>query len=255
MAPTVEHIEIEQKPQKPKLGGGGPGKIPHRRGYGGGGGDDGDHGRPDDFVSRKDRLRRYRIAMVVTVVSVTTLFLGLTSVYFIRQGKGPWDPAQHAFIHDWQPLALPYRLLFLNTLVLLLSSVTLEVGRRGLLRKWEFASMGIRPPKHQTELPWLIITALLGFGFLAGQLMVWNSFRAQGIYLASNPSSSFFYLLTGLHAVHLSGGLLVLLYTLFGSWLKMKFESQQIAVDVTGWYWHFMGVLWVYIFALLHFAK
>src|SRR5947208_10097225 len=124
-----EHVGIERKP---KLGGGGPGKIPHRRGYGGG--DDGDHGRPEDFLSRKDRLRRYRIAMVVTIVSVTTLFLGLTRVYFIRQGKGPWDPAQHAFIRDWQPLTLPYRLLFINTFVLLLSSVTLEIARRGLLR-------------------------------------------------------------------------------------------------------------------------
>jgi len=252
MSPVVEHVELEKKPQKPKLGGGGPGKIPHRRGFGGG--DDGDYRPSDDFVSRKDRLRRYRIAMVITIVSVTTLFLGVTTVFFLRGSKGQWDSVQKIYVQDWQPLTLPYRLLLINTFVLILSSITLELGRRSLLKKSELASMGIRPPRFQTELPWIAITALLGMAFLAGQVMVWNSLRAQGLYLASNPSSSFFYLLTGLHAIHLSGGLVVLLAALFGSWLKMRFESQQIAVDVTGWYWHFMGLLLIYIFALLHFA-
>jgi cytochrome c oxidase subunit 3 len=254
MPPTIEHVEVEKKAQKPKLGGGGPGKIPHRRGYGGGG-DDGDRDRPDDFLSRKERLRRYRIAIIVAIVSVTTLFIGLTLVYLMRQGMGHWDPETKTFIHDWHPLTLPYRQLLINTFILILSSITLELARKGLLRKEEFAAMGILPPKLSTELPWLGVTVLLGFGFLGGQIVVWNSFRAQGIYLASNPSSSFFYLLTGLHAIHLLVGLLVLLLALFGSWLKMRFESQQTAVDVTGWYWHFMGLLWIYLFALLHFAK
>src|SRR5947209_667522 len=170
MPPVVEHVEIEKKPakpQKPRLGGGGPGKIPHRRGFGGG--DEGDHGRPDEFVSRKDRLRRYRIAMVITIVSVTTLFLGVTTVYFLRGTKGPWDPIEQVY-KDLPPLNLPYRMLFINTCVLVLSSITLELGRRGLMKKSEFASMGIRPPKFQTELPWISITALLGFAFLAGQV-------------------------------------------------------------------------------------
>src|SRR5215471_9088840 len=250
MSPVTEHIEKEKKP---KLGGGGPGKIPYRRGYGGG--DDGDSGHNDDFLSSRDRLRRFRIGMVAGIVSVGMLFAGLTVVYIWRQGGGRWDSHLHVGIRDWHPLTLPYRLLFVNTFVLILSSVTLELARRGLLKKAEFALLGIRPPKLQTDLPWLGLTVLLGFGFLAGQLLVWNSFRHQGIYIASYPSSSFFYLLTGLHALHLLGGLLALVYTLLGSWLRMKLESQRIAVDVTGWYWHFMAVLWIYIFALLHFAR
>jgi cytochrome c oxidase subunit 3 len=139
--------------------------------------------------------------------------------------------------------------------MLVLSSITLELARRGLLRKAEFSSLGILPPKLQTELPWLGLTVLLGFGFLAGQVMVWNSFRHQGVYLASNPSGSFFYLLTGLHALHLLGGLIALVWILIGSWRHMKIASQRIAVDVTGWYWHFMALLWIYLFALLHFAR
>ncbi|HEY6968573.1 MAG TPA: cytochrome c oxidase subunit 3 [Candidatus Angelobacter sp.] len=250
MSPVTEHVEREKKP---KLGGGGPGKIPFRRGYGGG--DEGEPFRRDDFLSSRERLRRFRIGMMAGIISVTMLFAGLSVVYIWRQGTGRWDPHTHVAIADWHPLTLPYRLLFINTFVLVLSSVTLELARRGLLRKAEFVTLGILPPKFHTDLPWLSLTVLLGFGFLGGQLLVWNSLRHQGIYIASYPSSSFFYLLTGLHALHLLGGLLALVYTLLGSWVRMKLESQRIAVDVTGWYWHFMAVLWIYIFALLHFAR
>lgn len=250
MSPILERVDLTEKP---KLGGGGPGKIPHRRGYGGG--DDGDHNPHDDFRSGKERLRRFRIGIAVGIVSVGVLFVGLTTVYLWRQNTSRLDPETHIEIHDWHPLALPYRLLFINTFILVLSSVTLELARRGLLRRAEFSALGIRPPRLRTELPWLVITVLLGLGFLAGQLTVWSLFRHQGIYLGSNPSGSFFYLLTGLHAVHLLGGMIALMYTLAGSWFRMKLESQRITVDVTGWYWHFMAVLWIYIFALLHFAK
>ena len=248
--PTLERVDVKQKP---KLGGGGPGKIPYRRGYGGG--DDGDHGHRDEFFSSKDRLRRFRIGIVAGIISIGMLFIGLTTAYVIRQGMGRWDPVQHVWIPDWHPLSLPYRLLLVNTSVLVLSSITLELARRGLLHKAEFSSLGILPPRFQTELPWLGLTVLLGFGFLAGQIMVWNFFRRQGVYLASNPSGSFFYLLTGLHALHLLGGLIALVWTLIGSWMHMKVASQRIAVDVTGWYWHFMALLWIYLFALLHFAR
>lgn len=250
MSPVTEHVEKEKKP---KLGGGGPGKIPHRHGFGGG--DDGDRGRFGDFRSGRDRLRRLRIGMIAGIVSVAMLFAGLTAVYMMRQGGFRWNSQTHVGTGDWHPLTLPYRLLLVNTFVLVLSSVTLELARRGLLRKEEFTSLGILPPKLQTDLPWLGLTVLLGFGFLGGQLMAWNFFRHQGIYIASYPSGSFFYLLTGLHALHLLGGLIALICTLIGSSMRMKLDSQRIAVDVTGWYWHFMAVLWIYIFAILHFAK
>jgi len=249
MSPIAEHVEREKKP---KLGGGGPGKIPHRHGYGGG--DEGDRGRPEDFHSGRDRLRRFRVGIIAGIVSVAMLFAGLTVVYMMRQGGYRWNSQTYTGTSDWHPLTLPYRLLLVNTFVLVLSSVTLELARRGLLRKAEFTLLGIRPPKLQTDLPWLGLTVLLGFGFLAGQIMAWNFFRHQKIYIASYPSGSFFYLLTGLHALHLLGGLIALTGTLIGSWTRMKIDSQRIAVDITGWYWHFMAVLWIYIFALLHFA-
>ena len=106
-----------------------------------------------------------------------------------------------------------------------------------------------------TESPWLGLTVLLGFGFLAGQLWVWNILRHQGVYRRSNTGGFFFYLLSGVHAVHLLGGLLALVFVMAGIRTRMKVVSQGIAVDVIGWYWHFVGILWIYIFLLLHFVK
>ncbi len=245
-----EHVHVERKP---KLGGGGPGKIPHKRGYGGG--DDGDHDRSKDFSSRKERLRRYRIGILLCIISVSTLFICLTLAYVFRQNLGTWDPIHRQWIRDWRALTLPYRQLWINTLILLLSSFTLEMARRKMAHQAEFAALGIVPIKGRAEVPWLGLTVLLGFGFLAGQVVVWNGFRSQGLFLHNNPSSSFFFILTGMHAIHLTGGLLALLYAAGGRLLKLRFDSQILAVDATASYWHFMGGLWLYIFGLLYFLK
>ena len=245
-----EHVDIERKP---KLGGGGPGKIPHRRGYGGG--DDGDHNEPGGWPSRKEKLRRYRVGMLLCIISVSTLFICLTAVYVMRQSMGRYDPGRKEFISDWRPLHLPYSQLWTNTALLLLSSITLEFARRRMNRESEFYVLGIQAPRMKRDLPWLGITLFLAFGFLAGQTMVWSSLRSQGLFVRSNPSSSFFFVLTGTHAVHLAGGIIALLFAAWGAWVKHRFESRQLVLEVTSWYWHFMGVLWLYIFGLLHFAR
>lgn len=250
MPVVSDHVAKERKP---KLGGGGPGKIPHRRGYGGG--DDGDRGRGKDPDSPNARLHRLRVGMALCIASVTMIFIGLTTVYMVRQNTRHWDQQLHKDVYDWIPVPLPYRQLWINTLILVLSSFTLELARRQMVKKAEFAQMGIMPPRSRGDLPWLTLTVLLGMAFLAGQAIVWTILRGQGLYLHANPSSSCFYLLTGLHALHLAGGLTALLYAACGRWLRLRFESQWIAVEVTAWYWHFMGLLWLAIFALLHFAR
>jgi len=245
-----DRVEIERKP---KLGGGGPGKIPHRRGYGGG--DDGDHKPPEDFRSRNQRMRRYRIAMTLCLVSVTVVFMALTLLYVFRLGKGRYDEDAQRWVQDWIALKLPYLQMWVNSLVLVLSSGTLELARRSMDRKEEFDVMGIVPPRIKRELPWLGITLLLGFGFLAGQYLVWQNLSYQGVYQPTNPSRSYFYLLTGAHAIHLAGGLLALLFAAAGRLLSLRFESQRIAVEVTSWYWHYLAFLWFGIFALVYFAR
>jgi cytochrome c oxidase subunit 3 len=170
-------------------------------------------------------------------------------------GKGTYDEDAHRWVHDWIPLTLPYLQLWTNSLLLVLSSVTLELARRTMGKKEEFAAMGIVPPRMKRDLPWLGITVLLGFCFLIGQLLVWNNLRHQGVFLATSPSRKLFYVVTGTHAVHLLGGLAALLYAVAGRLMAVKFESQRIAVEVTSWYWHYLAFLWFGIFALVHFAR
>src|SRR5262249_28692835 len=237
---------------RPKLGGGGPGKTPHRRGFGGG--DDGDH-QPQDFNSHGQRMRRYRIAMALCFVSVTAVFVVLIFLYVLRLGSsGRYDQDLHHYVQDWIPLKLPYLQLWINSAVLLMSSGTLELARRSMAKKQEFAAMGIVPPLKR-NIPWLGITLLLGFAFLAGQLLVWQNLSHQGVYHITNPSRFYFYLLTGAHAAHLAGGLLALLYAAAGRLLMLRFQSQLMAVEVTSWYWHYLAFLWFGIFALVHFAR
>src|SRR5215471_12199287 len=103
MSPVVEHVEKERKP---KLGGGGPGKIPHRRGYGGG--DDGDHDRHGDFSPSRQRLRRGRIGVAIGIVCVSGLFMGLAIAYLVRLNTPHWDPAARKDVYGWTPFVLPY---------------------------------------------------------------------------------------------------------------------------------------------------
>ena len=245
-----DRVEIERKP---KLGGGGPGKTPHRRGFGGG--DDGDRDGAGNFRSREQRMRRFRIGMTLGIISITCVFVALTVVYVFRMGQGTYNQDTKRWVHDWIPLHLPYLQLWTNSLLLVLSSLTLELARRAMAKKEEFAAMGIVPPRLRRDLPWLGITVLLGFSFLGGQLQVWNYLRHQGAYLATSPSRQLFYIVTGTHAVHLAGGLIALLYAVAGRLMAVKFESQRIAVDVTSWYWHYLAFLWFGIFALVHFAR
>jgi cytochrome c oxidase subunit 3 len=102
---------------------------------------------------------------------------------------------------------------------------------------------------------WILSTAALGVTFLAGQLVAWRELAAQGIYISSNPHSSFFYLLTSLHAVHLLGGVLALAYVSVAALRLRVGLSKRPAVEATALYWHFMDGLWLYLFLLLFFWK
>jgi cytochrome c oxidase subunit III len=108
---------------------------------------------------------------------------------------------------------------------------------------------------NERSFPWLGITVLLGVGFLAGQWLAWGELHARGFYVSTNPSSSFAFLLTVAHALHLTGGIIALLWAASASLLNKPVEARRIAVDITAWYWHFMAVLWIYVFALLGFAR
>ena len=201
------------------------------------------------------RLRRARLGLVVGLTGIAMIFISFTSAYIVRQGLPTLDPRTNLLLHDWFPVALP-GLLLLNTVVLLISSVTMELARRQTARRAlaQLSSIPGVSVDAKDGMSWLALTVVLGLAFLTGQWMAWRELAANGFYVASSPSSSFVYLLTGMHGVHLFGGVVALLSAGFASLLRRSAGSQSILVDVTGWYWHFMAVLWVYILCLLEFV-
>jgi cytochrome c oxidase subunit 3 len=190
-------------------------------------------GKGDDFQLPDSSASRYRLGMWVAMAAILMMFTALTSAYIVRAASA----------NDWVPLPVP-RVLWISTALILISSATLETAKRALSRH-----------ANSTYRQWLAITTLLGTGFLISQLLAWRQLVRQGVYIASNPHSSFFYLLTATHGLHLAGGLLALLYLLIRRRIKQRdeasVEKRVAAADAVTLYWHFMDALWIYLFLLL----
>lgn len=181
---------------------------------------------------------KYRIGMWVALASILMLFIALTSAYIVRG-----VPALSGGDSDWLPIDMP-SVLWVTTGVLVLSSLSIELARRALKRN-EYAGFK----------RWISLTTLFGVGFLAGQFMAWQQLAAQGVFINSHPHSSFFYLLTSLHGLHLLGGVIALAFVTVAA-LRMRIGfNRRTAVDVTAIYWHFMDGLWIYLFGLLFFFR
>jgi cytochrome c oxidase subunit III len=220
----------------------------------GGGGGRGGGGSPDFG----DRLRRARLGLAVGITPVIMLFVSLTSAYIVRQGLPTLDENTSKYIHDWLPVSLPWLILLINTFVLIVSSITMELARRDITRESALAPVRSIPGVSlgiERRFPWLGLTILMGMMFLVGQWMAWRELAYRGFFLATSPSSSFVYLLTGMHALHLVGGVIALVYAGAITLMKKSVDSRRVVIDVTSWYWHFMALLWIYIFALLEFAR
>jgi cytochrome c oxidase subunit 3 len=163
----------------------------------------------------------------VGVFAITMSFAAFSSALVVREGTT-----------DWSHLVLP-PLLYLNTVFILASSLTLELSRRALRE-----AAGAR-----SAAGWIGLTLLLGMAFCFGQYRAWLDLRAQGIYLATNPNSSFFYVLTFMHALHVLAGLSALAY--LGYRLRaMPKAFRRSIFENTAIYWHFMAALWVYLLLL-----
>ena len=211
------------------IGGGGGGLPPSF-----GGGDDGDGGGDDGDRRRSWSAspKRYSTAIAIGLVSILMFFMALASAFIVlRRGSGVWITVHLPFV-VWP-----------NTCVLLASSFTLESARQRLFLA---DASGFRKF-------WLATTGL-GLLFVVGQLVAWRQLVAQGIYIASNQASSFFYIFTGAHAVHLLGGVGALLFVSFGKFEKTKI-SLPAAAEITSYYWHFMDGLWIFLLALLYLGK
>jgi len=226
----------------------------HPPGFGGGD----DNGPGDSSPDYGRRLYRARLALVLALFSISMIFVILTVVFvFLHHGAFVFDSRAGAYIREWVQVSLPVRLLLLNTLVLLISSFTIEMSRRSIAREMALAPVRSIPGIRWVEglrVPWLAITITLGLTFLVGQWMAWQILQAHGFHISTRKPTPFFYILTGAHAVHLAGGIIALLYAGFASLFRRSIEHRRIVVEVASWYWHFMGILWMYVFALLEFA-
>ena len=205
-----------------------------RQGYGNGGW--------RNLVPASGELRRVKqpspppasTGIWVILASITMTFAAFTSALIVRQGGAT----------DWRHFSLP-PVLYLNTLVIIASSLTLEISRRRIA-----TFMAGARDKDDSASParWLYVTLFLGLLFVAGQTMAWLQLRSQGFGLASNVSYSFFYVLTVAHAFHVFGGLGGLTRVI----RKLnRGVLRRSTLDATSRYWHFMGALWLYLLLLL----
>lgn len=238
--PSTPVDDIGQKPPAPPVRGGG------------------DEGRGGDVPDYGARLRRARLGLICGIATVGMVFISLTSAYIFRRGLPTFEGESNSYVRDWGSVDLPWVLLGINTVILLVSSITMELARRKAARQAALAPVSSIPGVSlgdEMNFPWLGITVVLGFAFLVGQGLAWGELHNRGFFVATNPSSSFAFLLTMAHALHLAGGMIALIWSSTASLLHKPLEARRIAVDITAWYWHFMAVLWIYIFLLLGLAR
>jgi len=213
--------------------GSGGGKPPSRHDDGGDGNDGGNAGGERQPEPRPASPKKYSTAIALAMLSILMFFMVLTAAFvFLRFNN----------LHTWSAIHLP-GILWVNTAVLLASSATLELARRklqvdslrGFQRMWA-------------------LTTILGIVFLAGQVTAWRHLAAEGVYMTSRLSSSFFYVFTALHAAHLLAGICALLYVGLRNFEAAR-VSRFVAAEVASYYWHFMDGLWLFLLALLFFGQ
>jgi cytochrome c oxidase subunit 3 len=200
----------------------GPPRPPVEGGWGGGGG--------DGFGGRGAFRRASFTGLFVLLAASTMLFAAFTSAMVVRRGLSD----------DWASMAKP-PILLVNSGFLLASSVALDWARRALKSR-ERAKFN----------RWWTAGTALGLLFLGGQALAWSQLNAAGVFISSNPSSSFFYVLTVAHAFHLLGGLTALIYVDVQALRLRLGPAKRTVIDISAIFWHFLDGLWLYLMVLFY---
>lgn len=181
------------------------------------------------------RKKSAKSLLWIGIVSIIMLFSGLTSAYVVRADNGNW------LVFELPSIAI------ISTALIIASSFTMFL-----------AQMAIKKDKQKATSIYLLLTLLLGLAFTYTQYLGWKELTIQGIYFLgkySNASGSFLYLIAVVHLLHLFGGLIALLITLFKS-LKNRYSSQDyLGIELSAIYWHFLDLLWIYLFLFLYFFR
>jgi len=226
--PTVTEADIQRR-RKGISGGSGPN---------GRSGRDGGNGGHDDLETNPFVPGKARVFTWFLLVVVMMTFGGLSAAYVVT--------ATNKAV-EWHPFDLPIQV-WISTAIILISSF---VYHRGKVALDHF--------DQQQAKTWLTATAVLGATFISSQLLAWLELTSRGLYFAGNPYAGFFYILTAVHALHVLGGVIALGAVVIGTWNAIysdeRWERLQSLGQVVGWYWHFMGGVWLVLFILLGFWK
>jgi cytochrome c oxidase subunit 3 len=197
-----------------------------------------------DALMPRPRTNAASTGVWVGIATISMSFAAYTSAMVVRRGAAS----------DWQHFPLP-PVIYINTLILLASSATLEIGRRRMAQSPPRSDPAVVPLHAPAPLErlWFLLTLWFGILFVVGQLLVWRVLAREGLYLATNPSSAFFYIFTALHALHLLGGIAALTYGLRRS-SRSAPQAMTRMFGAIALYWHFMGVLWCYLLVVLMIA-
>jgi len=217
-----------------------------RTGLSGGSGSNGGSGRggngdgPDDGSNSSFELSPGKAKVLTTFLLVVVMmtFGGLCAAYVVTATNKALE---------WHPFELPVQV-WISTVIILVSSFVYHRGKAALDAFDQSAAK-----------KWLTVTAALGAAFISSQLLAWIELSQRGLYFSNNPYAGFFYILTAVHALHVLGGVIALGSVVIGSWNGIYSDDRWVRMQslgqVVGWYWHFMGGVWLVIFVLLGFWK
>jgi cytochrome c oxidase subunit 3 len=237
---TTEIIDEFEEPNRRRssvsslmTSGGGGGSRKNRGGDGSDGPGDDEFDDRDTFTAKKSKILAWFVMLVVLMT-----FGGLLAAYVVISTNK---------VQEWRPFDLPFQV-WISTLIIIASSFTYYIGERATVANI-----------HSRSKQWFLVTAALGGIFIASQILAWFELSRRGFYLQGNPYAGFFYILTAVHAAHVLGGITALGSVLIRSWNPatnaLTVERRKTLAQVVGWYWHFMGILWIVLFIFLGFWK
>jgi cytochrome c oxidase subunit 3 len=189
---------------------------------------------PTDIQMEKKKIHPYQFFLWGGLGSIVMMFAGLTSAYIVKKSQA-----------NWLEFELP-NVFMVSTVVILLSSFTIQ--------------MAVKKQKEQNENQYrgfLAVTAILGLVFIILQIQGFRTLEGNSIALIgarSNSAASFLFVITGLHLLHVLGGVIALIWTSFRSFSSKNNIKNDLPVKLVSNYWHFVDILWVYLFVFLHWV-
>ncbi len=181
---------------------------------------------------QRKRIHPHKFTLWIGLASIVMMFTGLTSAYIVKRS-----------LSDWITFDLP-RIFWYSTAVILISSLTIMASRKFFKER--------RMLQYRT---WLIVTLVLGIAFVIMQYIGFTQLWHNGVTLTRNVAFSFLYIIVGLHALHLVGGIVALIISLAKAFNRKIKSYNIVPVDIVNTYWHFVDLLWIYLFIFLSLIR